>query len=39
MHGFIEGKNLVLDFGEGDTLTLLGVKAKDFGEEDINSVS
>jgi len=34
-----KGKNLVLDFGEGGTLTLLGVKAKDFGDEDINSVS
>ncbi|MDB5552857.1 MAG: Hemolysin-type calcium-binding region [Rhizobium sp.] len=33
-----KGKNLVLDFGEGDTLTLLGVKAKDFGDEDIQSV-
>jgi len=32
-----KGRNLVLDFGEGDTLTLLGVRAKDFGEEDIHS--
>jgi Ca2+-binding RTX toxin-like protein len=34
-----KGKNLVLDFGEGDTLTLLGVKAEDFGDEDIRSIS
>lgn len=34
-----KGKNLVLDFGDGDTLTLLGVRAKDFGLEDINPVS
>jgi hypothetical protein len=34
-----KGKNLVLDFGDGDTLTLLGVKERDFGLEDINPVS
>lgn len=33
-----KGKNLFLDFGDGDTLTLLGVKAKDFGDEDIRSL-